>query len=186
MDDVVLSEWPGMRFLHTVKAVAFLLLSSCAASQTDTGDDLDQCGPTSLAEEGCPIDPCAAECSSVASGISCCVEAYGRGNFDDFNLERLMDACSGSDCDPDLYLSPDAALCVAQVYGLESGIGWCGSSFDIVRDDAVWDALSTYLDECADGDDDLGDVGHDLIRIDARTGEYFAYADQIGLAECAE
>ncbi len=164
-----------------------LLLWSCTASQpaADENADARKCGPPSLAEEGCPIDACASGCSSVESGIACCAEAHGYGNFDDYNLERLTGACAGADCNEDLYLSPPAALCAAQVHGLESGIGWCGSTFEFVGHAATWMGINTGLNECVDGRE-FGDVGYDMIHIDARTGEYTDASQAVGIAECPE
>jgi hypothetical protein len=162
------------------------LLWSCTAFQSPTDDSgARECGPLSSSEEGCLIDVCASTCTSVESGIACCVESYGHGGFDDSNLERLLGGCSGDGCDQDLYLSPQAALCAAQVHGLESGIGWCGLTFEFLGDEATWIGVNTYVNECADGGDS-GDVGYNFLQIDARTGEYLQAWQEIGLAECAE
>ncbi|MDP2308524.1 MAG: hypothetical protein Q8P18_21065 [Pseudomonadota bacterium] len=96
-----------------------------------------------------------------------------------------MSECSGTDCDPDQYLSPEAALCIAQVHGLESGIRWCGSSFEFFGTDETWTNRNTVVYGCTD-DREFGDVGYDVIQLDARTGAYMDTYEEIGLAECPE
>jgi hypothetical protein len=163
-----------------------LLLWSCAASQPESGHDTaGSCGPQSLVEQGCPIDTCALECSSVATGMSRCLDTYRRGNFDAYNLDRLTSGCSGTDCDPDQYLSPEASLCIAQVHGLESGIRVCGSTFEFTGSDARWTNWNTVVYGCTDGRE-VADVGYGVIQIDARTGAYMDTLEMIGLAECPE
>jgi hypothetical protein len=110
-------------------------------------------------------------CSSVATGRTCGVDANGLGNFDAYNLDRLTSDCSGADCDPGQYLGPEAALCIAQVHGLESGIRVCGSTFEFSRAEARWTNWNTVVYGCADGRE-TADVGYDVIQLDARTGAY--------------
>jgi hypothetical protein len=119
----------------------------------------------------------------VESGTSCCIEAHGRGDFDDANLERLASICSGETCAPDLYLSPAAALCSAQVRGLTSGIGWCGSTFELAGTAPAWTNRSTVVNECTDGRE-AGDVGYEVVQVDAQAGDFLDSWDEIGLAEC--
>jgi hypothetical protein len=162
-----------------------LLLLSCTGPPSDTGVGPPECGPQSVLEEGCPIDSCAAGCSSVEAGISCCIDTHGRGNFDANNLERLTNGCSGSNCEPEEYVSPRAALCISQVHGLESGVRWCGSTFEFSGDERTWTNRNTVSYECGDGRE-YGDTLYDVIQIDARTGAYMGTWEDIALVACSE
>lgn len=159
----------------------FLLLA-CASTGADTAS-AETC-PVSSSEVGaCPLDACAQDCPTAEVGVACCVAAHGYGNFDAVNLDRLNAACEADECDPAPYLSPAAALCVAQVHRLEPGIGWCGASFDISARGPQWTSRSTTLDTC-EGGAGFGDVGYDAVQIDAISGAFSAEWQEIGLAEC--
>jgi hypothetical protein len=121
------------------------------------------CGPAHTATaEGCPIDPCVAECTSKAAAIACCVDAHGRG-LEGQSLDRLAYDCVGEACDPDRYLSEDAAICVAEAHGMESGIGACGSMFM----SRTWTVINQTWDGCPDSPQARGQAVH----IDGVTGE---------------
>ena len=58
----------------------------------------------------CADGECADENTAESRG-ACCVEAFGRGIEDPDDLERLEESCP--ECDPDAYVSADAAICAA-------------------------------------------------------------------------
>lgn len=158
-----------------------LLLASCwDHTSEDSADDAEpaECGPEGESQEQCPVDECAAACSTVESGTGCCIDAHGWG-LDGDDLDRLLAACSGDDCDPGIYISAEAALCVAQVNGLEPGIGWCGGYFDFV-DGGAWYIRNTTYEGCP-GDPTLEGDG---LRIDARSGEVTGEFQNSSYVEC--
>lgn len=147
------------------------------------GVEGDVCGPEGPSEQWCPIDACAASCESVEAGTSCCLDAHGYG-LSETSLERLLDDCVGDACDPEDYVSDAAALCIAQVNGLGSGVGWCGAGLVYNdADDVHWYVRNTTEGGCASGDPHT--VG-DTLTVNARTGEASAISTVFGSAESCE
>lgn len=155
-----------------------LLLACARPTPSDTATCPVQDHPTT-----CPLDQCAADCPPAEEAIACCAAAHGNGDFDAANLARLQEGCAAADCDPEQYLSPAAALCIAQAQGLAAGLGWCGATFDFEDGNPSWTVRSQTLNNCREGLD-FADVGYDAIQLDARSGALKARGDQIGLAEC--
>lgn len=155
-----------------------LFLAACDDLASPDSAGPEECGPEAEWQEQCFVDECAAACSTVASGTGCCIEAHGRG-LDGDDVDRLLAACSGDDCDPSLYISAETALCIAQVNGLEPGVGWCGGYFDFVGGGA-WYMRNTTYDGCPDDTSMRGD-GY---QIDARTGVVIGEFESSLWVEC--
>lgn len=128
------------------------------------------CGPTKVVDNAeCPVSDCALECTDERSGTSCCVDEFGRGLSSD-QLERLTSDCEGEACDASLYISDDAAVCIAQVNGLDQGIGACGATFWYgSTDPSVWTVRNKLTTDCSDG---MGWSSGELFVIHATTGEF--------------
>ena len=156
-------------------------LFACAGSKEDSAKTI-ACGPSGTSQEECVIDSCAIDCLSIEASIDCCIETHGFGLEGD-NLQRLLDDCTGDDCDPHLYISAEAALCVAQVHGLESGVGWCGGWFQS-GSPANWMVSNRTYDGCAVGDPEMASITGDGIQIDARTGTKIATYEQYMSSIC--
>lgn len=127
-------------------------------------------------DEGtCPVDPCASGTTSESAAVACCVSKHGYG-LDAGAIEVLEYACSGDACDPDLYLSPEAALCAAQAYGLEPGLAECHARFEYRTDGtAVW-FVRNVTTECPPEANLCG--GGEFVEVDARTGAWLAWGMQ--------
>lgn len=160
-----------------------LSLLSCSGSKTEA--DPAECGPDTESEEWCPIDECALGCTSIKEGTACCLDAYGMGNFDEENLELLARGCTGDYCDQEQYISPAAAMCIAQVNGLGSGLGWCGSVIWAYGEDSYWSSYSLIENRC-EGEEEgaLADIIYWAVDVDAFTGGDVSWGKIYALAEC--
>jgi hypothetical protein len=141
-----------------------MLLLAWATGCGTLGQTCKTEGPS---EEWCPIDPCALECDSLRSGVGCCVDTHGYG-LDGHDLEVLEATCSEDECDDSRYISAAAALCIAQVNGLGSGVGWCGATLTSLTTELSWLAANTVYDGCEVGSPNWE---RDVVFVDARTGE---------------
>lgn len=139
--------------------VIAVLLGACA-----TGGDQSARGwnPECPASPTCSLHACAAEAGE--DGITCCIEAERRGLDDEAaaDLARSCDAATMS-CDPADYISEAAAVCIAQVAGLEVGAGSCWGSLQVHAADGQvgWLVQSESLPNCS--------TGH-CLEVDAATG----------------
>ena len=125
------------RYFVAASIGAGLTACGCGVGASDSGDALaERCSPDRPAlmdapwEPYCQPEPCADECGSVDGAVQCCVDRYGRGVADPTwdGISYLDDPKDG--CGPEVYapvefLSPRAAVCVAQVHGMSSGIWSC-------------------------------------------------------------
>jgi hypothetical protein len=140
--------------------VVAVLLGACAA-----GGDRSAGGwnPECPATPTCTLHACAAEAGE--DGIVCCIEAEGRGLDEEAaaDLARSCDADTIS-CDPADYISEAAAVCIAQVAGLQAGAGSCWGSLQVHATDgqAGWLVQSESLPNCS--------TGH-CLEVDAATGD---------------
>ena len=64
----------------------------------------------------CPIDACTDECG-VEDRLACCIASHGRGLTSE-EYATVEERCSAVSCDPETFLSNQAALCSAQAQGL--------------------------------------------------------------------
>lgn len=130
----------------------------------DTASTCD--GQETCATGSCEIDACV-ESTSVEEAVDCCIAAHGYG-LEEADVERLESSCVGDACRPDQYLSSASALCIAQVHGLQAGIGDCAASFVEVGADGTsfaWWVFNVHEQTCS-GDPLSGD----FIVIDAVSG----------------
>lgn len=127
------------------------------------------CGPTKVVDDAaCPVSACATECNDLESGSACCIETFGRGLGD--QIETLTVECEGESCDPALYISEEAAVCIAQVHGMSQGINDCAAAFQYDRTEVSrWLAANELERECSGG---MGWSSGDIFLIDARSGEF--------------
>jgi hypothetical protein len=140
---------------------AGLLLAAATSCGTKT-DSGATCGPTGMASERCPADPCARECPSVEAATGCCLARDDARGLDAESAAELAAICPPETCDPDTAISATAALCLAQVQGAELGReGWCGASRIIPVDGAPqWEVATPY-----------SGGGYTLYYVNVETGE---------------
>lgn len=131
---------------HRLRHAAVFLLSlsvACLPQFNDTAAPED----ASCEAGSCPIDACA------DGDVQCCIAAHGRG-LDADAAATLAESCVDPYCDAGQYLSEAAAVCIAQVYGLEPGVDHCGAGFEPA--DATGAAFEFQVHnvtnhECVDG-----------------------------------
>lgn len=157
---------------RVVAVVAVVMgIDACHESSCEPGFCKPDCTEFPEAEAGtCPIDDCV-EAGSEESGIACCLERYGYG-LDEDNTARLMETCVGDACNQELYVSDATALCIAQVYGLGSGLGSCSTGFVTVEAEGTtynWWVENVHSYVCA-GRPESGEESGDLIILDALDG----------------
>lgn len=160
------------------------LLSLVACTDVGVGGQ-EVCGSAGESEAWCPIDACAMQCQSPEAGATCCIDAHGFG-LDGADLDTLLSECIEEQCDPDLYISAESALCIGQVNGIGSGVGWCGAGFTMNGGEPTWIVMNTTRDDCATEDVEAGTMGGDGVELNARTGAVLGFATIMGTAECPE
>ncbi len=126
------------------------------------------CGPEGASTEACPIHECAQECRSVEQGIQCCIDQLGRGLPPHF--QKRADESGASADERAGWLSPRAALCVAQVHGLPSSDLAC---YPLLRPEThgqVWEAAS--VTQACDGENT--EYWANTIDLDVVSGEFLS------------
>jgi len=149
------------RMLATV--VIFMVALGCSELEEET------CGIPPSSNEECPVSSCAENCDDRVLGVLCCLDQFGYG-LDHEDETILMEDCQGGTCDANKHISERAALCIAQVHGLESGVGWCGGAFANSNPFFRWSVINTtYESECTP-DSEYFHKSSDLMYVDSLTG----------------
>ncbi len=149
--------------LGTVPLLGACLVSGCGTKE--------QCGldhPPS--GSGCWSNKCALSCGSTEEAVACCVRRGGRGVVQG-SVALLGDSGWWDEGTPAAVLSPEAAMCIAQVHGLPSDV-LCGTSLviDVTSDAPMWAVWGRHnLKDCGEGSD-FADVRSTIYYIDAMSG----------------
>lgn len=131
----------------------------------------------------CAPDPCEHD-SDAESRATCCVAEYGRGVVEKDDLASLAESCAGEGCDPEQYVSAEAAVCIAARAGLEGAAERTWTELALREDgDAEW--IVTVLEEPGEcGSAGFLDIEGDALVVDARDGITGASAQVWVTAEC--
>lgn len=120
--------------------------------------------------EACPFDECANTCSSPDEIVACCTERHGFG-VTELQRAQIADYCADGahPCDPDTFVSADAAICIAQAGGLPPGQSSCQAALWPSGDRAEWLVISERESFCPEGGG-YGESVEDGLWVDAATG----------------
>lgn len=140
------------------------VLNGCSSEANGT------CGVADAGSSECAVSACAQDCTDLRDAVKCCTAAGGYG-LEDQDILTLRESCSGSSCDSTAHISAETALCVAQVYGLEAGIGYCGVLFVPSETSFTWLVSNTITEtQCTQGDQYFYRSG-EMVRIESQTAE---------------
>lgn len=104
---------PGPRFPLLTVVLALGRGTGCSAAAEPA-----PCGPNGATTVQCPVDDCAAECTSESEALQCCLATHAFGLADD-NLLAAEAWCAESGCDAKEFIGEHAAICIAQVHKAE-------------------------------------------------------------------
>lgn len=142
-----------------------LLLAPEPACHSPAGN----CGAVERGNDECPVDDCAESCQSIESGVACCIDHHGYG-LDARDAEEVALSCTGEACSPDWHLTSQAAVCIAQVDGLDQGVGWCGAALVGEGDRWRWAVTNTTFETTCEPDDMYFFTSGTMVAVDSHTG----------------
>ena len=150
-------------------ALAGVLLLAATSLGLGCASGTDSCGISLSTSSECEADPCAVDCQTHEVGVQCCISRHGRG-LAGRAAGTLSESCEGRACDADRHISEEAATCVAQVYGLPTGIGWCGAAFAGQGSEYVWIAINTESETDCDSGSRYFFRSGQAMRLDSQSG----------------